>query len=385
MRIGIGLGLLAGCAQAPLTDGTADDTEPLGPQGEVPFVAPDEPGPFKTGTESIEFTDERGKSLKLQVWYPAWIDEGDEPDPYEEITLALNAYEYAKPDKRNAPYPIVAFSHGLGGVRYQSASITEHLASHGYVVVAPDHPGSVLFDLDFDEIGQVALERPDDIRFSVDHIVELSETDHKRLGGMVDIDPGYAMIGHSFGAFTTLAIAGGEADYAGMEAYCSANGGDGCGYISDVDASDLALHGSLDDRIVTAIPMSPGIWYAFGEDGSNLADSVPMLVLGGTSDNVLGYDSEIRPTYDHLGGPKALATLEGFGHYAAYSDMCTILPVFGDCADADTIDVAGGIRSTIGLTTAWLGVYFLEDDAYRPWLEDDWRANFPELSWEFEE
>ena len=180
--------------------------------------------------------------------------------------------------------------------------------------------------------------------------------------------------------FTTLAIAGGPADYAGMEAYCDAHDGDGCQYINDVDESEVAAHGGVDDRIVAAIPMSPGIWYAFGEDGGNLSQTVPMLVMGGTSDEVLGYDSEIAPTFDKLASPKAMATLDGFGHYAAYSDMCLILPVFGDCADE--VDVDAGRHSTLGLATAWLGVHYLANDAYAPWLEDDWRSNFPALTWQ---
>ena len=42
-------------------------------------------------------------------------------------------------------WPVVAFSHGSGAYRASYAFWTEHLASHGYVVCACDHPGSARF------------------------------------------------------------------------------------------------------------------------------------------------------------------------------------------------------------------------------------------------
>ena len=38
--------------------------------------------------------------------------------------------------------PVVVFSHGLGGSRRGAVYYAEHLASHGYVVVMVQHPGS---------------------------------------------------------------------------------------------------------------------------------------------------------------------------------------------------------------------------------------------------
>lgn len=44
------------------------------------------------------------------------------------------------------PFPLVVYSHGNGGLRYVSAFLTEHLASHGFIVVAPDHVGNTAID-----------------------------------------------------------------------------------------------------------------------------------------------------------------------------------------------------------------------------------------------
>ena len=44
-------------------------------------------------------------------------------------------------------FPVVIFSHGKGGLRQQSTFYTAVLASHGYVVVSPDHEGDTIVEL----------------------------------------------------------------------------------------------------------------------------------------------------------------------------------------------------------------------------------------------
>lgn len=41
-----------------------------------------------------------------------------------------------------APFPVVVMSHGDAGSRYNMQTVCEHLAAHGYVVVAPEHTGN---------------------------------------------------------------------------------------------------------------------------------------------------------------------------------------------------------------------------------------------------
>ena len=41
----------------------------------------------------------------------------------------------------SSKYPLVIFSHGLAGTRFQNVPLCEEIASFGYVVVAIDHPG----------------------------------------------------------------------------------------------------------------------------------------------------------------------------------------------------------------------------------------------------
>ena len=47
----------------------------------------------------------------------------------------------------HAPFPIVVMSHGDAGSRYNMQTVCEHLAAHGYVVIAPEHTGNSPFSM----------------------------------------------------------------------------------------------------------------------------------------------------------------------------------------------------------------------------------------------
>lgn len=361
-----------------------DASETGGPDtaapGAAPYTSPSEPGPYAPGAIMLDITDPRGKPLRLEVWYPARVGEGAEPDPYEDVPLTLGAYRNAVPDLESGPFPLVAFSHGFGGIRVQSAFLTEHLASHGFVVVAPDHRYNTFLDLDTDKTVQVLLERPDDIRYAVDHVLDLSDSDDPFLGGLIELGDGYAMLGHSFGAYTTTVVAGGTLDAGYAETYCKDNRSRVCGYLDEFDPAMLADHGSSDERAILSVPMSGGLWYLFGEDGAGLSTVRSPLVIGGSRDQVLDYTSELLPSYAAMSAPKHLATFVDAGHYGVFSEMCFVKPFaglfasgeFADCAGPDEgyMDIEGGKLALKTLVTAYLKDQLNGDGRYA----DDWTA-----------
>jgi predicted dienelactone hydrolase len=369
--------LVLGCP-APGDSDEAIDPPPA-------WVEPDRWGPYGVGVETLEFVDARGKELVVEVWYPAVVEPGAVADPYEEIKLALDAHREAPADLRGAPYPLLAFSHGFMAIRYQSAFLTEWLASHGYVIVAPDHPDNTLLDIDPDETWRVMLERPDDVRSSVDELIDVAAGDHERLAGMVEDGP-YGMLGHSFGAVTTLVLGGGEPDWQGVMDYCEEHDGIACDYMSEgLEAGMAEGHGTVDERVAVTVPMSPGVWYAFGPDGDNLAGVRQPLVLGGDRDQVLDYDSEIRPVVDALAAPKRLATLANAGHYS-FSNICDFAPFIADDCDEDAgwIDVDLAQEITRVVVTAHLDQRLLGLQQAGAFLEPAYLARWDDLSWEEE-
>ncbi|MFH1464590.1 MAG: hypothetical protein ABIO70_09390 [Pseudomonadota bacterium] len=371
--MGLPLLLLALACHAPADTGQADPPPA--------WVAPDQWGPYGVGVLTLEFTDARGKALEAEVWYPAVVEAGTPADPYPEILLALDAHREAPPDARGAPYPVLAFSHGFSAIRYQSAFLTEWLASHGYVVVAPDHPDNTLLDLDPDATWRVMLERPDDLRSSVDEVYTEADRDGL-LAGLTE-EGDYGVLGHSFGAVTALIVGGGEPDWEGVVRYCAAHDVFVCDYLSEgLDPADIAGHGTVDPRAVVTVSMAPGVWYAFGSGGANLATVRRPLMLGGDRDQVLDYATEIRPVYEALGAPKRLGTLANAGHYA-FSDICSLAPFIADDCDEDggwiDMDLAHDI--TRAVVTAHYDLRLRGIAQAGEYLAAGW----PELTWETEE
>jgi len=378
------LALLLACRHTVSDDATGAPSPTADTATATPFTSPEDPGPYDVGFTTITFTDPRGKQLTAEVWYPAVPQSGD-PDRYEPLPIQGNAHRDAAPAE-GAPFPLLAFSHGFAGIRYQSIFLTEHLAGHGFVIVSPDHPNNTFLDLEEELSGQVLYERPDDIRFTVDEALRRSAAGDPILGGLLEPDAGYGMVGHSFGAITTMVLAGGIPDYEGVLTFCKTGDSLACRYITDIDGIDAEGHGTRDERVRWSVPMSPGLPFAFQLDGSGLAPVTNALVLAGDRDDVLPYDTEALPVFAGLGHPKTLATFADGGHYA-FSDICLILaPLFPDCAEPDAgwIDIPQAQRITRTVVTAYFGLHIKGDDRYTPWLEADTLAAFPELTWTVE-
>lgn len=344
---------------------------PPGDTGEAPvYYAPDAPGPHLVGTAESTFVGPGGDTT-VQVWFPA-SSAADSLYAYEDL-IEGTAREDAVPACETAR-PVAVFSHGNGGIRFQSIFLVEHLASHGWVVVAPEHPGNSFFDSSA-PLSELLLRRPADAVATFDW---LADTDvDGLLAGCVDPADGYAMIGHSFGGYTTLAVAGATLDADASAAYCA--GAVGTWLCDDfatamAEAEDRSVNLG-DPRAWAAVPMAPAGYEVLV---GGLADiTVPTLVLGGSLDDLTPMATQVTPIYgDLVATPRALGTLEGAGHYA-FSDACSILPTYDDCEppylpEEETHPV---IRTAV---TAFLH-YNRGDDQAAAWLPDPSAAI---LTWE---
>jgi predicted dienelactone hydrolase len=154
---------------------------------------PEPTGPNDIGTMTVVLIDEsreelyagetgEPRTIVVQIWYPAELEPDDTPAPWldhmEVMGPALaaklnlpsffldhvkysNAYAVADAAVSGAEsqYPLLLFSHGWGGFKAQNTFQVEELASHGYIVAAPDHTyGSIATVL---PDGRVALNNPE--------------------------------------------------------------------------------------------------------------------------------------------------------------------------------------------------------------------------------
>ena len=288
---------------------------------------------YQSGMRDVQFVDERGKTLLMTVWYPTIVTDDRSSDAYEPFTISLNAYKSTVPAVQQAP--LVAFSHGFFAIRYQSAFLMEYLAEQGFVVVAVDHPFNTLYDFDDDATPSVLLERPDDLRAAVDELLRLSEDPEDSFYDMVDPSQ-YVAMGHSFGSHTAMVLGGGTLNYDGLISYCQTFPAErACNYLSGLEGVDLSLYGGPDERVSATIPMSPGLWYTFGESGEGLSTIRNPLLIAGVQDDVLEYDTEVIPTFDAMSSPKTLIKMSQVGHYGM-TNICDIASFLSEeCVGGD--------------------------------------------------
>ncbi len=124
------------------------------------------------------------------------------------------------PKTGSGPFPVIVFSHGLGGSREGYEYLGRHWAGCGYVSVHLTHMGSddsLWKNVPAAERGnalkkgaanlQSALERPPDVQFALDEITRMNVNESSPLKSRLDLKA-LAVAGHSFGGYTTLALAG---------------------------------------------------------------------------------------------------------------------------------------------------------------------------------
>ena len=149
----------AGCADKGSSD-SGGDLATAGQTEAIQLKSPADQFGVPVGSQTLSQDD-----VTLEVWYPtsdAYTDAGPQRLDFESFISESfqeritgfelpDIYGLAVEDApvRNAGerLPVLLFSHGFGGMRIQSFTLAEHLASRGYIVVAADHPGRMLTDV----------------------------------------------------------------------------------------------------------------------------------------------------------------------------------------------------------------------------------------------
>ena len=101
-------------------------------------------------------------------------------------------------------FPLVVISHGNGGTHIIYRTIGLHLARHGYVVAMIEHPGNNRVDNALEGTYENLVNRPRHVQLTIDALMA-----HPAFAGALLPDQ-VAIVGHSLGGYTALALAGGK-------------------------------------------------------------------------------------------------------------------------------------------------------------------------------
>ncbi len=264
------------------------------------------PGPYPVGVRTLALMDPSRldangtgpRPVTTEVYYPTTpaAIAGVERDEISVLGVPIvRTPSYRDVALASGRFPLVLFSHGNGGIRFQSFFFAAHLASHGYVVVSPDHYGNTFVDLLAGITDpNVAANRPLDLRFLIDRFTAFDAEPGNLFAGEIDTAR-IGASGHSFGGYTVLALAGG----AGQPGTFT------------------------DPRIRAILPQAPAA--PFGP-AFFATITIPTLILGGSIDETTPFESQQHAPYETLPpGARvvALGELADAGHFT-FSDYCEV-------------------------------------------------------------
>ncbi len=303
---------------------------------------------------------------------------------YAKQTLNLNDTERQRvlitdlylPEAQNQPLPLVVMSNGLGARRSGLEDLAMHLASHGFAVAIPDHPGSDLLRLrqfyegrepeNFD--ASEYLQRPQDISFLLDQLERLSPDLEQPLNLRQ-----VGIFGYSFGGSTALALAGARLDSAFLQSDCQSQLGlFNISLLYQCRAlelpQDAAFSASFkDDRIAAAYLFVP-----FGKSlfGSSLAElQIPILWQVTDLDILTPLVVEQLPAFEQLmtgqSGERYLALTQGLPHARVTYDAIGRLG--NSSLSWETLaDLGHAYQNALSL--AFFQLHLAQNPAYRPYL-----------------
>ncbi|MFB2837690.1 alpha/beta hydrolase [Aerosakkonemataceae cyanobacterium BLCC-F167] len=228
------------------------------------------------------------------------------------------------PEGLSQPAPVVVISHGLGSDPKAFSYLGEHLASHGFVAVLPQHIGSdatrrqaLLLGITRSSVDRREfVDRPLDVKYTLDELERLSRSE---LAGKINLQQ-IGVIGHSFGGYTALALVGAKFNQARIAQECNDRQITlNASYFLQCLAVDLPpLTENLSDpRIKAAIALNPLTSIVFGPEGMSKIQA-PTMILGGSADIIASVvEEQIQPFIWMQNSDKYLTVIIPSGHAAA--------------------------------------------------------------------
>ena len=272
--------------------------------------------------------------------------------------------------------PLIVISHGLGSDLTTFSYLARHLASHGFAVAVPEHPGSSAaqiesllsgFDNDVTPPKEL-IDRPLDIKFLLDRLSQ-------NFADKLDVE-NVGIIGQSFGGYTSLALAGAEINWSSLERDCpNLDSSWNLSWLIQCLALQvpvpLANENLKDKRIKAAIAINPLVSTIFNQESLSQID-VPIMLVSGSADPVTPALPEQILPFTWLTNPeKYLVLLKGGTHFSTLEESAGSIPV-PEQAIGPSPKIAQNYTKQLGL--AFFGKYISQQQAYDNYLNAEYGA-----------
>jgi predicted dienelactone hydrolase len=364
---------------------SADPTDPEADPVADAIARATAPGPHPVGYAQAEVTwqpawgttDGTGdRAVPVEVWFPTDVA-GDGRATY----LVAGIVEKDAPLAQDGvaplagPLPVAVYSHGSGGLGLIAYPFAERLASHGWLVLAPDHVGNTSFDLitgGEDPFLSILVNRPGDIG-------ALLDAAEAGIAGAVGDTERVFLFGHSFGGYTTFSAGGVPNQSALWEAGCAPDDVDPDCVLARDPAVQAALDGGgVDPRVDAIAPQAPALVASF-QEGALAALPIPTLLQSAAGDITTPDEQEAAPAWAQLDDPRdRWIRIPQGGHYS-FITVCddvgldTINLFQPGAADdgcgPDATPPTEVVDTLAGYLTAFAGAHVLGDDALLPVMD----------------
>ena len=232
---------------------------------------------YDVGFKRVEVAPAGGaERFDMMVFYPTQADAKHvEFGPFH-LSLAIGA------PIAEGRFPLAVFSHGSGASPLSYNHIAVGLASRGFIVAMPLHPGNNFRDNTRAGSVQNYTERPKHISSAIDFLLALAPVHNHIQSDKI------AVLGHSVGGYTALAVAGGVASTNTLLEQCLTN--------ALTDSYCLAARAGglkevsiqhLKDSRVKALALIAPVGVLFAADRALAAVDIPVLMLSAEFDQVL--------------------------------------------------------------------------------------------------